>query len=76
MRWLALLLIRIIETNTGITWNRIRQEFDLLTVATLTGLTGTFRQHVELTKPQSDILAKLDLPTPKKSVEAIPTADA
>ncbi|MFI7145860.1 hypothetical protein ACIBO2_13155 [Nonomuraea sp. NPDC050022] len=28
---LALLLIRIIETSTATTWNRIRTEFDLLT---------------------------------------------
>ncbi|GAA1613828.1 IS1634 family transposase [Nonomuraea maheshkhaliensis] len=74
--WLALLLIRIIETTTGTTWRRIRTEFDLLTVATFTGPTGTFRQRAELTKPQRDILAKLDLPTPKKIVEASPAADA
>lgn len=74
--WLALLLIRIIETTTGATWRRIRTEFDLLTVATFTGPTGTFRQRAELTKPQRDILAKLNIPTPKKIVEAIPAADA
>ncbi|MEU7864549.1 hypothetical protein [Nonomuraea sp. NPDC049141] len=74
--WLALLLIRIIETSTSITWKRIRDEFDLLTVATFAGPTGTFRQRAELTKPQRDILAKLDIPTPKKIVEVIPTTDA
>lgn len=74
--WLALLLIRIIETTTGSTWNRIRDEFSLLTVATFTGPAGSFRQRAELTKPQRDILAKLDIPTPKKIVEATPTTDA
>ncbi|MGW4412800.1 IS1634 family transposase [Nonomuraea sp. NPDC004702] len=74
--WLTLLLIRVIETTTGSTWNRIRDEFDLLTVATFTGATGTFRQRAELTKPQRDILAKLDIPTPKKMVEATPATDA
>ncbi|MFI7708496.1 hypothetical protein [Nonomuraea sp. NPDC049480] len=74
--WLALLLIRIIETTSGSTWNRIRDEFDLLTVATFAGPTGTFRQRAELTKPQRDILARLDIPTPKKIVEATPAADA
>jgi hypothetical protein len=73
--WLALLLIRIIETSTATTWNRIRTEFDLLTVAAFAGPSGTFRQRAELTKPQRDILAKLDIPTPKKIVEAIPAAD-
>ncbi|TMR02644.1 IS1634 family transposase [Nonomuraea turkmeniaca] len=70
--WLALLLIRIIETGTGRTWRHIREEFDQLTIATFTGPTGTFRQIAELTKPQRDILAKLALPIPKKVIEAIP----
>ena len=74
--WLALLLIRIIETSAGTTWNRVRTEFDLLTVTTFTGPTGTFRQRAELTKPQRDILAKLHIPTPKKIVEAVPATDA
>ncbi|MFI6634744.1 hypothetical protein ACIBI7_38175 [Nonomuraea fuscirosea] len=44
--------------------------------ATFTGPTGTFRQRAELTKPQRDILAKLDIPTPKEIAEAVPAADA
>ncbi|MBB5083363.1 hypothetical protein HNR40_008866 [Nonomuraea endophytica] len=55
---------------------RIRDEFDLLTVATFTGPTGIFRQRAELTEPQGDILAKLDIPTPKKIVEGSPAAEA
>jgi hypothetical protein len=74
--WLALLLIRIIETTTGSTWKRIRHEFDPLTIATFTGPTGTFRQTAELTKPQRDILAKLDIPAPKKIIEASPDTSA
>jgi hypothetical protein len=70
--WLALLLIRIIETSTGRTWRHIREEFDDLTIATFTGPTGTFRQIAELTKSQRDTLTTLDLPVPKKIVEAIP----
>ncbi|MFI6326543.1 IS1634 family transposase [Nonomuraea sp. NPDC050556] len=70
--WLALLLIRIIETSTGTTWPRIRTEFEHLTLATFTGPTGTFAQTAELSKPQRDILAKLDIPVPKKIVEATP----
>ncbi|WP_084966053.1 IS1634 family transposase [Thermoactinospora rubra] len=70
--WLALLLIRITETSTERTWNRIREEFDDLTIATFTGPTGTFRQIGELTRPQRDILAKLGITIPKKVIEAIP----
>jgi hypothetical protein len=70
--WLALLLIRITETSTGQTWRHIREEFDDLTIAAFTGPTGTFRQIADLTKPQRDILTKLDIPAPKKIIEAIP----
>jgi len=69
LRWLALLLIRIAETTTGQTWQRLRRELDRLHLGTFTGPAGLFRQRSELTKPQRDILAKLDLPTPKQIIE-------
>jgi transposase len=72
--WLALLLIRIAETTTGATWNKIADELDLLTLGTFTGPAGTFRQTAELTKPQRDILAKLKIAHPKKIIEAVPAA--
>jgi hypothetical protein len=59
--WLALLLIRIAETNAGTTWNTITNELDLLTLGTFTGPAGTFRQTAELTKTQRDLLAKLNI---------------
>ena len=67
--WLALLLIRIVETTTGHTWHHVRRHLDRLHVGTFTGPTGTFRQRTELTKPQRDLLAKLDIPAPKKIIE-------
>ena len=70
--WLALLLIRIAETTTGATWNKITDELDLLTLGTFTGPAGTFRQTAELTKTQRDLLAKLKIPHPKKIIEATP----
>jgi IS4 transposase len=72
--WLALLLIRIAETTTGVTWNKIADELDLLTLGTFTGPAGTFRQTAELTKSQRDLLAKLKTGHPKKIIEATPTA--
>ena len=72
--WLALLLIRIAETTTGITWAKITDELDLLTLGTFTGPAGTFRQTAELTKTQRDLLAKLKIPHPKKIIEATPAA--
>jgi hypothetical protein len=70
--WLALLLIRIAETTTASTWNKITDELDLLTLGTFTGPAGTFRQTAELTKTQRDLLAKLKIPPPRKIIEATP----
>ena len=74
MCWLALLLIRIAETTTGVTWAKITDELDLLTLGTFTGPAGTFRQTAELTKTQRDLLAKLKIPHPKKIIEATPAS--
>jgi hypothetical protein len=72
--WLALLLIRIAETTTGMAWATIADELDLLTLGTFTGPAGTFRQTAELTKPQRDLLAKLKIAHPKKIIEATPAS--
>jgi Transposase DDE domain len=72
--WLALLLIRIAETTTGATWNKIADELDLLTLGTFTGPAGTFRQTAELTKAQRGLLATLKIAHPKKIIEATPAA--
>jgi len=70
--WLALLLIRIIETTAGDTWSNIRRHLNRLHVGTFTGPAGTFRQRTELTKPQRDLLAKLAIAPPKQIVELEP----
>ncbi|MBF6303176.1 transposase, partial [Nocardia amamiensis] len=70
--WLALLMIRIIETTTGATWFTTRRELDRLHVGTFTGPAGTFRRATEPTKPQRDLFAKLDIPIPKQIVELTP----
>jgi hypothetical protein len=72
--WLALLLIRIAETATGLTWAKIADELDLLTLGTFTGPAGTFRQTAELTKAHRDLLAKLKIAHPKKIIEATPAS--
>ena len=70
--WLALLLIRIIETTTGDTWFTIRRHLDRLHVGTFTGPTGLFRQRTELSKPQRDLLSKLDITPPQQMIELAP----
>jgi hypothetical protein len=57
--WLALLLIRIIETTTGDTWNNVRRHLDRLHVGTFTGPAGTFRQRTATCSPSS--------PSPRRS---------
>ncbi|MET8003407.1 IS1634 family transposase [Nonomuraea glycinis] len=70
--WLALLLIRIIETTTGSTWPACRRELDRLHLGTFIGPAGLFRQVTALTKPQRDLLAKLAIPAPKQVVDLQP----
>ena len=72
--WLALLLIRVIETSTGDTWHHVRRHLDRLHAGTFTGPTGMFRQRTELSKPQRDLLARLDIPAPKQIIELATTS--
>jgi Transposase DDE domain len=74
--WLALLLIRIAETAAGATWNKITGELSQLTLGTFTGPAGTFRQTAELTSPQRGILDSLQIPYPKKIIQATPATPA
>jgi hypothetical protein len=70
--WLALLLIRIVETTTSSTWGLLREDLQELHVGTFEGPAGTFRQRTELTTAQRDILAKLGVDPPKKIIELGP----
>jgi hypothetical protein len=70
--WLALLLIRIAETTAGATWNKITDELGQLTLGTFTGPAGAFRQTADITPAQRDILDSLQIPSPKKIIQAAP----
>jgi hypothetical protein len=72
---LALLLIRIAETSTGQTWPAIRAQLQRPHIGTFSGPAGLFRRRTEITKPQRDLLAKLDLPTRRRSSSWTPPAD-
>jgi hypothetical protein len=72
--WLALLLIRIVETTTGDTWANVRRELQRLHVGTFTGPVGTYRQTTNPTPEQTRVLAKLDIPAPPRILNlATPT---
>ena len=72
--WLALLLIRIIETTCDDTWSNLRLQLERLHVGTFTGPAGTFRQCTEATKAQQTILTALQVPAPPRILEAAPSA--
>ena len=67
--WLALLLIRIIETTTGDTWNNLRAELQRLYVGTFTGPAGTYPQSTDRTSEQAKILAQLDITAPPRILD-------
>jgi hypothetical protein len=71
--WLALLLIRIIETRTDTTWHHLRPALQRLHVGTFTGPAGTYRQTTPPSQDVKAILAALDLPAPPRILHLDPT---
>jgi len=67
--WLALLLIRIIETGTGDTWINVRRELQRLHVGYFTGPAGTYHQTTEPTTAQRHILTQLELAAPARILQ-------
>jgi transposase len=62
--WLALLLIRVAERRTGLTWRRIAIELGRLHAVTLTGSAGSVVHVTPLTTTQAGILAPCQVPPP------------
>ena len=63
--WLALLLVRIAENETGLTWSRLRTEMQRLHIGEFITKDGRILQRTELTQSQRNILKKLDIKPPK-----------
>jgi hypothetical protein len=70
--WLALLLIRVAERRTGLTWQRIARELGRLHAITLSGPAGTVVQNTEPTSTQLDILRACGLPLPPRITTLTP----
>ena len=66
LSWLALLLIRVAERQTGQTWRRIALDMQRLHQVTLTGPTGTLAQTTRLTDAQRQILAATGVAAPPR----------
>ena len=65
--WLALLLIRVAERRTGLTWRPIARELGRLHAVTLTGSAGSVVQTTELTDTQRGIYRPCEVTPPPRS---------
>ena len=63
--WLALLLIRIAEVETGMTWPKIQRPMQRLNLVEFLTKDGRILQHTEITSDQRNILNKLKIKPPK-----------
>jgi len=62
--WLALLLIRIAETQAGETWPTIRDVMQRMHLGTFAGANGTVRRRTETRPEQAAILRALEIKEP------------
>jgi transposase len=64
--WLSLLLIRIAEVETGMTWPTIRRQMQQLNLIEFFDKNGRILQHTETTANQRNILNKQKIKHPKR----------
>jgi hypothetical protein len=64
--WLALLLIRVAERRTGLTWRTINTELSRIHQVTLSGPAGRLQQTTRLTDTQTRIFKDAGAATPPK----------
>lgn len=70
--WLALLLIRVAERQTGQTWRRINLELGRLHQVTLRGPAGTVAQTTRITDPQAGIYNATSVTPPPRITALTP----
>jgi Transposase DDE domain len=73
--WLALLLLRVAETEVGDTWRNIRNELDRMHLVTLATSEGNVSQRTELTPQHRHILKALELAEPPRFYDFTPAAE-
>ena len=71
--WLALLLIRVAERRTGMTWHRIATELNRVHAVTLVGSAGSVVHTTPLTTTQAGIVAACNVPSPAVVTALDPT---
>lgn len=70
--WLALLLIRVAETETTKTWRFLRGEMDRMHLVTLIGSAGRIKQRTDITTAQRGILRTLGVKEPPLFLDLTP----
>ena len=70
---LALLLIRVAERRTGLTWNAINRELDRIHQVTLSGPAGRLQQTTRLSPAQAQLFKACDVAPPPKMSGLQPT---
>jgi hypothetical protein len=71
--WLALLLIRVAERRTAMTWRRIAIELGRIHTVTITGTAGTVTQTTPLTEIQQGIVDACGVAAPPRITHLHPT---
>ena len=64
--WLGLLLVRVVETETGTSWPRLRDEMEQIHLVELRSKDGTAEVVTNLTAEHHTALKKLGLSAPKR----------
>jgi transposase len=73
--WLALLLMRVAETEASDTWRNLRNELDRMHLVTLATTEGTVSQRTELTAGHRRVLGALSLPEPPRFYDFTPATE-
>ena len=71
--WLALLLIRIVETETGMTWFQVRRMLKQINLVTLQFPEGIVHQSTTLTKEQNGVYHSCHVKAPPRIVDLRPS---
>jgi hypothetical protein len=71
--WLALLLVRVAERQTGTTWRRLNTELGRLHLVTLAGPAGRIEQTTTLTPAQRELFAATGIAPPPRVTSLQPT---
>ena len=74
--WLALLLVRIAENETGQTWRSLRFELEKLHLGRFSGAAGEIAQRTEITARQAAIFKALAVAEPPRFFDLVPAQDA